>query len=205
MRERYLLVFQLESKAKPVATQPVATQPTEQQHVMLSYNWSHKLEVLEVRKALGENSLPVWIDVESMGENIVDGMVAAVGGAAVVVIFVSQYYMRSAHCRYEAEYAIVTLKKPIIFVLIEEGYTPEGWLALLMGSSLYLDLPQLSSRVSQISKRPSKPLPEKLPPKGTLKLRPRSCQFRCQHPRTLKHLPRSCPVREIYRKSNPTP
>ena len=36
----------------------------------------------------------------------------------------------------EAEYAY-TLKKRIIPILVEDGYRPDGWLGLLVGTKLY--------------------------------------------------------------------
>ena len=128
-----LILSKLESK-------PLATASMGEKHVMISYSWKNQPEILRVREYLAEKPVPVWIDLESLKGNVVDGIVTGIQGAACVLIFISESNMKSAICRFEAEYAIVSLKKPVTFVLMEKDYKPEGWLAFLMGSSLYIDL-----------------------------------------------------------------
>lgn len=45
----------------------------------------------------------------------------------------------SQACRTEAEYAY-TRKKPLIPVMFERGYKPDGWLGIIMGSKLYYNM-----------------------------------------------------------------
>jgi len=54
----------------------------------------------------------------------------------VVVICLSSQYKESQACRTEAEYAY-KLKKDVICIMAEDGYTPKGWLGILLGNKLW--------------------------------------------------------------------
>jgi len=54
----------------------------------------------------------------------------------VMVIGVSATYHDSQACRMEAEYGH-RLKKPMIFVMAEEGFNARGWLGILLGETLW--------------------------------------------------------------------
>eukprot|EP00299_Pterocystis_sp_00344_P007630 c2556_g1_i1.p1 GENE.c2556_g1_i1~~c2556_g1_i1.p1 ORF type:complete len:204 (+),score=53.43 c2556_g1_i1:29-613(+) len=71
-------------------------------------------------------------------------MAAAVEGAKVVVVAMSGSYQMSANCRLEAEFAL-TLHKPIVPLMMESQWRPTGWLGLLLGAKLYIDLSKPSA------------------------------------------------------------
>ena len=109
-------------------------------HVMLSYNWSTKELVFQLKVKLNAEGYKTWIDVENMPSgSVIDGMEAAITTAALILICYSDGYKRSANCRMEAEYALKQ-DKPILFVRAEKGYKPDGWLSFILGQKLYYDL-----------------------------------------------------------------
>ena len=66
----------------------------------------------------------------------VDTMALAVEGSAVVMIGVSRAYKESSNCRMEAQYALQK-KKPLIPLMLTPGYEADGWLGLLLGTSIW--------------------------------------------------------------------
>jgi hypothetical protein len=66
----------------------------------------------------------------------VDTMALAVEGSAVVLLGVSRAYKESSNCRMEAQYALQK-KKPLIPLMLTQGYEPDGWLGLLLGTSMW--------------------------------------------------------------------
>ncbi|ESO86097.1 hypothetical protein LOTGIDRAFT_79355, partial [Lottia gigantea] len=59
-------------------------------------------------------------------------MANAIEGATVVVICMSQKY------KDKAEYAF-QLRRPIIPLIMERGYRPDGWLGFILGAKLFYD------------------------------------------------------------------
>lgn len=103
---------------------------------MISYCWSQKQKMRELGRKLKERRIPIWMDVEKMEGNILDCVAKAVEDASVIVVGLSPEYFKSDSCRKECEYA-VKLKKQMVFVLAVDGYTPNGWLGLVVGNALY--------------------------------------------------------------------
>lgn len=101
-------------------------------HVMLSYNWDHQDVIKRINTALQARGYGVWIDIEKMKGSTVEAMAAAVEGAAVFCYGISQAYKESSNCRLEAQYAHQQ-KKDLVPLMVEEGYSPHGWLGLLLG------------------------------------------------------------------------
>ena len=89
--------------------------------------------VLRINQALQQAGFNVWIDVEQMKGSTVDAMAAAVEGSCCIVICMSRGQKESANCRLEANYAQVC-KIPMVFVMLEDGYTPDGWAGILKAS-----------------------------------------------------------------------
>ncbi|KAH9259154.1 hypothetical protein BASA81_002774 [Batrachochytrium salamandrivorans] len=128
-------------------------------HVMLSYNWKSKALVLQVDKFLKRRGIPTWMDEFDMGENLNDSMSHAVENASFVLAFITQHYKESGNCRKECEYAD-TIRVPIIYILAESKFKPTGWLALMMGKSLYISctsVAQVSERIEEIVQRVKPP------------------------------------------------
>jgi hypothetical protein len=66
--------------------------------------------------------------------HIVQAMATAVEQAAAVLVLASRNYRESENCRSEASYAYQK-RKPIIPIMAQGGYRPDGWLGFLMGTS----------------------------------------------------------------------
>ena len=65
-----------------------------------------------------------------------DTMALAVEGSALMLIGVSRAYKESSNCRMEAQYGLQK-KKPLIPLKLVEGYEADGWLGLLLGTSMW--------------------------------------------------------------------
>jgi len=76
-------------------------------HVMISYCWAQKNKVRSMAEAIKKQ-----------------GFVEEV---LVVVMCLSSHYKESQACRTEAEYAY-RLKKPVIHVMVEDGFAPKGFI-----------------------------------------------------------------------------
>ena len=105
-------------------------------HVMVSYNWDHQDVILRVVGSLQSRGYLVWVDIEQMKGSTVDTMASAVEGSAVVLIGVSRAYKESTNCRMECQYAFEK-KKAIVPLKLTDGYEADGWLGLLLGTSLW--------------------------------------------------------------------
>ena len=81
----------------------------------------------------------VWVDTEQMKGATVDTMALAVEGSAVVLLGVSRAYKESSNCRMEAQYALQK-KKPLVPLMLVDGYEADGWLGLMLGTSLWYAL-----------------------------------------------------------------
>ena len=121
--------------------------------VFISYNWSNsKLakEAKQVKKLVGhefadprlvkkelENiGLNTWLDIERLqSANVGAGMYEQISGALkdakVILIFVSNEYAASVNCRMECQFAIKSLGKPVIPVVVGRG---EEWKASVIGA-----------------------------------------------------------------------
>ena len=105
-------------------------------HVMVSYNWDHQEVILRVVASLQDRGYLVWVDTEQMKGATVDTMALAVEGSEVVLIGVSRAYKESSNCRMEAQYALQK-KKALIPLMLTQGYEADGWLGLLLGTSMW--------------------------------------------------------------------
>jgi hypothetical protein len=105
-------------------------------HVMVSYNWDHQDVILRVVGTLQGRGYLVWVDTEQMKGATVDTMALAVEGSEVVLVGVSRAYKESSNCRMEAQYALQK-KKVLIPLMLVQGYEADGWLGLLLGTSMW--------------------------------------------------------------------
>ena len=65
-----------------------------------------------------------------------DAMALAVEGSEVMLIGVSRAYKESSNCRMEAQYALQK-KKPLVPLKLTDGYEADGWLGLVLGTSMW--------------------------------------------------------------------
>ena len=56
-----------------------------------------------------------------------------------MLVGVSRAYKESSNCRMEAQYALQK-KKPIVPMMMIEGYEADGWLGLMLGTSMWYAL-----------------------------------------------------------------
>ncbi|CAF3524144.1 unnamed protein product [Rotaria socialis] len=106
--------------------------------IMISY--SHKDEVIckQIYEELVKSGYRVWIDYDQIHGNVMDAMAQAIEQSNVIIICMSEQYRRSNYCRAEAHYAFQRQLK-IVPILLQEHYTPDGWLLFLIGQLLYVD------------------------------------------------------------------
>jgi len=107
--------------------------------VMLSYEWHHQAQVVQLKEELNARGFNVWMDVDRMMGSTLEAMAAAIESSDAIIMCVSRRYKESQACRTEAEYAY-TRKKCLIPVMFEKGYKPDGWLGILVGSKLYYNM-----------------------------------------------------------------
>merc|ERR1711960_43660 len=120
------------SEAEPGSSKPPP-------HIMMSYNWDHQDVILRVVAWLQAHGYLVWVDTEQMKGSTVDTMALAVEGSEVMLIGVSRAYKESSNCRMEAQYGLQK-KKAMIPLMMQDGYEADGWLGLLLGTSLWYAL-----------------------------------------------------------------
>lgn len=94
--------------------------------------------MLKLADSLRSRGIKVWVDVDNMSGSTLEAMASAVENAYAVVVVLSEAYKNSTACRTEAEYAY-TLKKNIVPVKNNEGFTASGWLGALMGTKLWFN------------------------------------------------------------------
>jgi len=107
--------------------------------VMISYQWDNQKTMTKLASLLEESGLKVWMDIYKMEGSILGSMANGIEESDVVLIGLSKKYKDSANCRTEAEYAY-KLKKPIVPLLLEKYYEPDGWLGALLGMKLYVEI-----------------------------------------------------------------
>ena len=107
--------------------------------VMLSYEWRMQAQVMRLRDELMGQGFTVWMDVDRMMGSTLEAMAIAIEQSDAIVMCVTHRYKESQACRTEAEYAY-TKKKPLIPVMMEKNYSPDGWLGIIMGSKLYYNM-----------------------------------------------------------------
>ncbi|CAF3338897.1 unnamed protein product [Rotaria socialis] len=108
------------------------------QHIMLSYNHDSKDLVNKICQYLQNSGYRTWMDIDNMHGSTLDCMAHAIEQASVIIVCMSEKYKQSPNCQSEAEYAY-RLKKPILPVLLQSKYKPDGWLGIILGTKLYTD------------------------------------------------------------------
>jgi hypothetical protein len=106
--------------------------------LMLSYCWAQQPVMKRVFRSLTAMGYEVWMDIQEMRGSTLSAMAKAVENTDVILMGVSSEYKRSVACRSEAEYAYVQ-KKPIVPLMLQQDYKPDGWLGILMGARLWID------------------------------------------------------------------
>lgn len=105
---------------------------------MISYNSQSRELCLKIKKALVSLGYKVWIDVDCIRGSSLESMAFAIESSRCVLMCMTENYKLSANCRAEAEYAF-QLNKPIVPLIMQSKYKPDGWLGIILGSKIYID------------------------------------------------------------------
>jgi hypothetical protein len=108
------------------------------QQIMFSYNHDCKELTTKICQYLRQSGYRTWMDIDDMHGSTLDCMAHAVEQSTVIIICITEKYKQSPNCQSEAEYAY-RLRKPLIPVLLQSKYKPDGWLGMLLGTRLYID------------------------------------------------------------------
>lgn len=110
----------------PISTTTTNNNNNEQKHLMISYNRESRDLCLTIKKQLEKHNFKIWIDVEDIHGSSLESMANAIEQSSAVLMCMTEKYKLSSNCRLEAEYA-VTLNKPIIPLILQKDYKPDGW------------------------------------------------------------------------------
>ncbi|CAM4877483.1 unnamed protein product [Rotaria socialis] len=113
-----------------------------QYDIMISYCHAEKELVNRIHRFLVDQGFKIWIDQYNIYGPAMQAMADAVENSEFIIICMSDSYKRSAYCQAEAEYAF-RCKRRLLPVILRQGYRPDGWLALLLGSRIYIDFTRL--------------------------------------------------------------
>ncbi len=106
--------------------------------VFVSYHSSDMKLVQQLVEKLIFEGFNIYVDFRNMVAETIDQWIESRDSCAMLIVCFSFSYYRSCNCRGEAFYAN-SQEKPILFLNVEPGYQPDGWLAALTGSQ-YLEM-----------------------------------------------------------------
>ncbi|RNA01000.1 hypothetical protein BpHYR1_043721 [Brachionus plicatilis] len=110
----------------------------QKKHIMISYNRDSRDLCLKIKKDLEKNGHKIWIDVENIHGSSLEAMAKAIEESQCVLMCMTEKYKQSSNCRAEAEYAF-QLNKPIIPLIMQQNYKPDGWLGIILGSKIFVN------------------------------------------------------------------
>ena len=133
------ILWQLRQTLAVVDTHPRANKPdSSQAHIMFSYNHDSKDLVYQICQTLRQAGYRIWLDIDDLHGSSLESMGRAVEQASLIILCMTEKYKTSPNCQSEAEYAH-RLGKPLLPILLQTKYRPDGWLGLLLGTRLYID------------------------------------------------------------------
>ncbi|CAF0704878.1 unnamed protein product [Brachionus calyciflorus] len=109
-----------------------------QEHIMISYNRENRDICLKIKEELERDGHKVWIDVQDIRGSSLESMAKAIENSKCVLICMTEKYKQSPNCRAEAEYSF-NLRKPIIPLIMQPNYIPDGWLGIILGTKIYIN------------------------------------------------------------------
>lgn len=98
----------------------------EKKQIMISYNGESRQICMAIKAELEKLGYIIWIDVENIAGSSLESMAEAIEKSFCILMGMTEKYKLSPNCRLEAEYA-VQLNKPIIPLILQQGYKPNGW------------------------------------------------------------------------------
>lgn len=108
-------------------------------YAMLSYQWDHQTEVVEMRKLLEGRGVKCWMDVDNMNTDIYDSMAEGVSGAMCIISCMSPAYQESENCKLELKFAQQS-GVPIVPVMMQPDWKASGWLGIITAGTLYVQM-----------------------------------------------------------------
>ena len=109
--------------------------------VMVSYNWTTGKEYAkELDEFLTEKGYKVWIDRNNMAGNLLSSMAKGVANSEIILLLISEEYVKSKNCKSEYTHARTSNKK--IIPIYVENYQPpnSSRLALIISGMIYYNL-----------------------------------------------------------------
>ncbi len=108
--------------------------------IFLSYCSSIKSFVRRLNQQLENEGFETSMYDDTLEfDDFLDTLQAAIVNCATMIICISSGYKGSAICRMEAQYALKK-KKPILFVMADKAYEPDGWMENIVGQATYFNL-----------------------------------------------------------------
>ncbi len=108
-------------------------------HIMISYNSKSRDYCLQIKNELENIGKKVWIDIDNITGSSLEAMAKAIEQSECVLVCMTEMYKESPNCRLEAEY-IIQLNKPFVPIIMQKGYKPNGWLGIILGSKIFIDI-----------------------------------------------------------------
>ncbi|RMZ96525.1 hypothetical protein BpHYR1_008771 [Brachionus plicatilis] len=111
---------------------------SKEEHVMISYNKESRDLCLQIKEELERDGHKIWIDVQDIRGSSLESMAKAIENSKCVLMCMTEKYKQSPNCRAEAEYAF-NIRKPIIPLLMQKNYAPDGWLGIILGTKIFVN------------------------------------------------------------------
>lgn len=105
---------------------------------MISYNRGSRDLCLQIKAELEKCQFKVWIDVENISGSSLESMANAIENSFCILICMTEKYKQSPNCRAEGEYSF-QLNRPIIPLIMQKDYRPDGWLGIILGKKIYIN------------------------------------------------------------------
>lgn len=146
---------------------PSSHNSSTKRHVMISYNRESRDLCLKIKKELEAAGHKVWIDIDDIHGSSLESMANAIEHSQCILICMTEKYKQSPNCRAvsylfylsffiikalfcnnlkEAEYAF-RMNAPIIPLIMQKDYMPDGWLGLILGSKIFVHFMKYSFEV----------------------------------------------------------
>jgi hypothetical protein len=99
----------------------------------------------------------VWFDSNPQGSATYNETLDAMTGCKLIVVCVSNSFVQDDNNRMEFQYAVKTLRKPIIALVVEPFETGPPWtwqhsvVGLLLAGELYIDLTDVSKETVKMA------------------------------------------------------
>lgn len=124
------IIWMLNKKTKlddiHLETSHKSKQAIKQRHIMISYNRESRDICMSIKTELEKLGYKIWIDIADIRGSSLESMASAIEESECVIMGMTEKYKLSSNCRLEAEYT-VQLNKPIIPLILQKDYKPDGW------------------------------------------------------------------------------